>query len=64
MKLFIIIATIVALSSLSATAIDIEKPPPPPPPKPDVCKTQVLHQTLSATHRGMAMAVLLAARLL
>ena len=36
MKLFIIIATIVA-SSLSATAIDIEKPPPPPPPKPDVC---------------------------
>ena len=39
MKLFIIIATIVALSSLSATAIDIEKPPPPPPPpkKPDVC---------------------------
>ena len=38
MKLCIIIATIVALSSLSATAIDIEKPPPPPPPKkPDVC---------------------------
>ena len=39
MKLFIIIATIVALSSLSATAIDIEEPPPPPPPpkKPDVC---------------------------
>jgi len=38
MKLFIIIATNVALSSLRATAIDIEKPPySPPPPKPDVC---------------------------